>query len=107
MHTEWIAEIDMAKSMIDSALSNFNQQAKQAGSIPVEVGQAFSDGKGFEHNGEFITVGTFFRSGEFLTVVNPGHTLTVIREQNIGKWEFRRIQKRLLSCQAQATMKPA
>jgi SNF2 family DNA or RNA helicase len=79
LHTEWVAELDMAKSMIESALSNFTLQAKQAGGLPAEVGQAFADGKGLFHDGAPLTVGSFFRSGEYLTVVNPRHTLSVIR----------------------------
>lgn len=79
LHTEWVAELDMAKSMIDSALSNFTQQSKQPGGLPAEVGKAFAEGRGIIHNGEPITVGSFFRSGEYLAVVNNSHTLSVIR----------------------------
>ncbi|MFA5920115.1 MAG: SNF2-related protein [Methylococcaceae bacterium] len=69
MHTEWVAEIDMAKSMIDSALNNFSQQAKQPGSIPAEVGVAFAEGKGFIKNDHTLTVGTFLRTNRGLGII--------------------------------------
>lgn len=83
MHTEWVAEIDMAKSMIDSALSNFSQQAKQPGSIPKEVGEAFANGKGFTRNGEPVTIGSFYRAGSELRVIRTDNQVDYINNGRV------------------------
>jgi predicted RNA methylase len=80
LHTEWLSEVDMAKSMIDSALKNFTEQSKQPGSLPKEVGQAFAAGKGLFHNGEAITVGSFVMVKEDLAILTDKHVLKTIRQ---------------------------
>ncbi|MCK9394267.1 MAG: hypothetical protein M0Q44_01585 [Methylobacter sp.] len=78
MHTEWAAELAMAQSMIDTALSNFTQQSKQPGGLPAEVGKAFAEGRGVEHNGELITVGSFLRIDPYLAIITERHGLVAI-----------------------------
>lgn len=82
LHTEWLSEIDMAKSMIGSALGNFNEQSKQAGAMPKEVGQAFAEGRGIIHNGAPITVGSFYRHAKDILVVKSNGQLAAIHEGN-------------------------
>ncbi len=82
MHTEWVAELAMAQSMIDTALSNFTQQSKQPGGLPAEVGKAFSEGKGLEHNGEPVTVGSFFRHESGLCMVNGSNKSIYIKDNS-------------------------
>jgi hypothetical protein len=83
IHTDWVAELAMAQSMIDTALSNFNQQAKQAGGLPAEVGKAFAEGKGLTHNSEPITVGSFMRSGDKFAIVTKDETLQAIHNTSV------------------------
>lgn len=78
MHTEWVAELAMAQSMIESALSNFTQQSKQAGGLPAEVGKAFAEGNGFIKNGHTLTVGTFMRTDKGLGIITGDNDMEYI-----------------------------
>jgi hypothetical protein len=78
IHTDWVAELAMAQSMIDTALSNFTQQAKQAGGLPEAVGKAFAEGKATIKDGEVVTVGTFVRKEGALGMVSSEYNLVTI-----------------------------
>lgn len=82
IHTDWVAELAMAQSMIDSALSNFSQQSKQAGGLPESVGKAFAEGKAVIDNGQVVTVGTFVRKEADLAIVNEEYRLLAIRGES-------------------------
>ena len=78
IHTDWVAELAMAQSMIDTALSNFTQQSKQAGGFPEAVGKLFREGKATIENGEVVTVGTFVRKEGALGIVDDEYNLATI-----------------------------
>ena len=80
IHTDWVAELAMAQSMIDSALSNFSQQSKQAGGLPEAVGKAFAEGKAVIDNGQVVTIGTFVRKEADLGIVTNGYSLYFIKD---------------------------
>lgn len=84
IHTDWVAELAMAQSMIDTALSNFTQQSKQAGGLPEAVGKLFREGKATIENGEVVTVGSFVRKdfgeGSVLCVIDEKYNVTVINK---------------------------
>lgn len=62
LETEWRAEIDMAKSMIDTALSNFKEQSKQAGGLPDKVADMFISGEANYIGSYPVTNGAFIRA---------------------------------------------
>lgn len=80
VHTDWVAELAMAQSMIDSALSNFSQQSKQAGGFPEAVGKAFAEGKGIIEGGQVFTAGTFVRKDAYLGIVTNRYILHAITD---------------------------
>lgn len=61
LHTEWTAEIDMAKTMLDEAQKAFERQAVEAGSLPAAVAAAFAQAKGRMVGGKPIVHGAFVR----------------------------------------------
>ena len=82
IHTDWVAELAMAQSMIDTALSNFTQQSKQAGGLPEAVGKLFKEGKATIDDGEVVTVGTFVRKESYLGMINEEYRLLAIRGES-------------------------
>jgi Type III restriction enzyme, res subunit len=88
IHTDWVAELAMAQSMIDSALSNFSQQAKQAGGLPEAVGKAFAEGKATIDNGQVVTVGSFVRKDVFLCIVTADYGLLMVKDGSASSTTF-------------------
>jgi hypothetical protein len=97
IHTDWVAELAMAQSMIDTALSNFTQQSKQAGGLPEAVGKAFAEGKATIKDGKIVTVGTFARylggSDAYLLVVDENYNVATIDKGANRSWKIDSIHK--------------
>lgn len=93
MHTEWLAETGIAQSMIDQAMNNFSEQAKNAGGIPVEVAARFADGKGRIIGDHVIVIGAFLRINNRLYVVNDNYNIVneTGRSDNISQDEVKGI----------------
>jgi hypothetical protein len=88
IHTDWVAELAMAQSMIDSALSNFSQQAKQAGGLPEAVGKAFAEGKAIIDDGQVVTVGSFVRKDVSLCIVTADYGLLMVKDGSASSTPF-------------------